>query len=857
VLEWTGERYVPWLEEAAIGYEHLHRYAYATHFVRGKRVLDLACGEGYGSYLLAKTAASVVGIDIDEPAIKHARNKYIKQNLEFKVGSITNVAITGTGLFDVVVCFEALEHVEEHQALLSEAKRLLTSDGIFLISTPNKIIYTDEPQYSNPFHVHELYFDEFKELLGKYFKIVKFLGQRIYCNSNIWPVFSGGGNKIVKYLIDRHAKEFVFVEDDKRIPVYFIAIASDADRDIEEAESALIDVSNTMLKEKDGQIAAYVTQQEHFLRDIAQLSNTVQAQQQALAGKDQQVAQVMSDHQRLSREVVELQLAVQAQQQALAGKDQQLQLAVQAQQQALAGKDQQVTQLISEHQRLSQEASQVRDFLQTREEYISAIENSVAWALLVKFRRLRDKICPDGTRRRQIYNFIKNFCKNFPQGRSPAPQPNSTDPGLPARIDQNRSLYDESQRSAAQILPVKLISQRPDELVLAKLSVVIPTRNGMSEGFDSALRAISRQRGIAEIEVAVVDSGSSDGTVDAAKSYGAKVFPIRPEDFNHGATRNYGADQTTGDLIMFTVQDAIPASEDLFYEMAKALLRDPKLAGVSVRQLPRSDADLYACWERWNHNRFHLESPQDQLLQVAGLDNVCSMVKRSVWEKFRFPTTHYAEDLEFGLACFRQGYRIAWLSERATIHSHNRSPFYNMSRHYADRRVMIDLLKEPFPPWVETVTVDQLFSGVKASYLALNEFVSSIDKSGRHEPRYVLNESLTRLSLWRALADNTNGRGEPSLDNFFATFDGCFEKDFPGNNPCILEYEGTINSILEFIGDRYQTLACLELNSLMYKAFAAVAGSAFGNFYFSGNRKGQLSNSAKQLGDLLAVGYRK
>ena len=81
----------------------------------------------------------------------------------------------------------------------------------------------------------------------------------------------------------------------------------------------------------------------------------------------------------------------------------------------------------------------------------------------------------------------------------------------------------------------------------------------MSEGFESMLRAVSRQRGIAEIEVTVVDSGSTDGTVETAKSYGAKIFRIRPEEFNHGATRNYGADQTDGDLLSFTVQDAIPA----------------------------------------------------------------------------------------------------------------------------------------------------------------------------------------------------------------------------------------------------------------------------------------------------------
>src|SRR5881296_887878 len=189
MLEWTGERYVPWMEGAEIGYEHLHRYAFATQFVTNKRVLDLASGEGYGSNLLAKTAKQVVGIDIDEQTVRHAKNKYIRPNLDFKVGSILEVPIEGGGVFDVIVCFEALEHVDDHQKLLSEAKRLLTPNGIFLVSTPNKMLYTDEPHFNNPFHVHELYFDEFKALLENYFRQVKFLGQRIHCTSNMWPIF--------------------------------------------------------------------------------------------------------------------------------------------------------------------------------------------------------------------------------------------------------------------------------------------------------------------------------------------------------------------------------------------------------------------------------------------------------------------------------------------------------------------------------------------------------------------------------------------------------------------------------------------------------------------------------------------
>ena len=93
MLEWTGERYVPWMEEGDIHYEHLHRYRFAKEFVKGKKALDLACGEGYGSFMLAEDARKVIGIDIDEVTIRHASSKYVKENLTFMKGSITDIPI--------------------------------------------------------------------------------------------------------------------------------------------------------------------------------------------------------------------------------------------------------------------------------------------------------------------------------------------------------------------------------------------------------------------------------------------------------------------------------------------------------------------------------------------------------------------------------------------------------------------------------------------------------------------------------------------------------------------------------------------------------------------------------------------
>ena len=249
MLEWTGERYLPWINESAVAYEHLHRYAYAATLVKGKRVLDLACGEGYGSKMLAATALSVIGIDIDESIINHAAAKYGGPALQFMRGSITAVPISEKSSFDVIVCFEAIEHVEGHEALLSEVKRLLCPSGVFIISTPNKAIYHDEAHFQNPFHLRELYFKDFRQLLERYFKNVSFFGQRTHPGSSIWPISPDGGTGFAEFVVERAEVEFQFVAHDKRAPLYFIAVASDSAQDLPASLSILLDHSDGHLKE--------------------------------------------------------------------------------------------------------------------------------------------------------------------------------------------------------------------------------------------------------------------------------------------------------------------------------------------------------------------------------------------------------------------------------------------------------------------------------------------------------------------------------------------------------------------------------------------------------------------------------
>jgi len=363
LLEWTGERYLPWLEEATIGYEHLHRYAYATAFADGKRVLDLACGEGYGSHLLSRTANHVVGIDIDADAVRHASNKYLRKNLEFKIGSITEVPLEGQSLFDVIVCFEALEHIADHHALLKEIKRLLTPDGVFIVSTPNKWAYSDEPQYTNPFHVHELYFDEFSEVLRKYFKRVKMLGQRVYCNSQIWPVFSSGNSDLIEYVMEKNSTKFDFVEIDKKIPLYFIALASNVEEELNERTSILVDNSNELLRQNAGAVSSLVA-----ARDRLEL--TVKAQQHVVAERDQRLSQLMAERDQQLRQLV-------AERDRLADEKTQMEA--------------RLSEMMAERTKFARESDHLQDILHLQTEELVAIKDTIGWRVLSQYRTVRER----------------------------------------------------------------------------------------------------------------------------------------------------------------------------------------------------------------------------------------------------------------------------------------------------------------------------------------------------------------------------------------------------------------------------------------------------------------------------------
>jgi SAM-dependent methyltransferase len=191
-LPFTGERFTPECVRE-IAYEHWHRYAFAHALAKGKRVLDAACGEGYGSALLAQVAAQVTSVDIDAASIAHAKARYgARSNLQFLQANVTALDDLPARSFDLIVSFETLEHLAAQESLLDGFARLLADDGVLLVSTPDKRNYNAGGE-TNLFHVRELERDEFEAMLAARFPARRLYAQKLLFQSALWALDAGEG----------------------------------------------------------------------------------------------------------------------------------------------------------------------------------------------------------------------------------------------------------------------------------------------------------------------------------------------------------------------------------------------------------------------------------------------------------------------------------------------------------------------------------------------------------------------------------------------------------------------------------------------------------------------------------------
>jgi rhamnosyltransferase len=240
------------------------------------------------------------------------------------------------------------------------------------------------------------------------------------------------------------------------------------------------------------------------------------------------------------------------------------------------------------------------------------------------------------------------------------------------------------------------------------VSVVIPTRNA-GPGFEQILQATLAQNVTGkQIEIVVVDSDSTDGTLALAERYGAKVISISPDEFNHGETRNLGIQSSRGDLVACLVQDAQPVNAEWLPALVTAVESRPEVAGAYSRQVPWPGDDALT---RFVVHQWHQVQGGQRVVQAlpasGGLasltfperrrmctfDDVSSMLRRDVWERFPYRPVRFAEDMDWAKRVLQADYRIVYEPRSQVYHSHTRPFSYNLRRQYVDEYIVMDLLE--------------------------------------------------------------------------------------------------------------------------------------------------------------------
>lgn len=815
-LKDTGERFMLSNESPEINYEHWHRYLYATEFVKDKVVLDIACGMGYGSYLLSGYASSVVGIDINPDAVLSASNTYVKQNLQYLVGTVGNIPLDRNHFIDVITSFETIEHIpeEDQTKFLQEVKRLLKPDGLLIISTPNKLYYSDLANYKNEFHVREFYLSEFKNFLSDRFMHVHILGQRVNTGSYIWVEHSRSV-RVTEYRLEHDRNGFKPTNAPNPM-VYAIALCSD--QDIEKINnSVLIDLSDSIVKNRDKRIAFLDTLIADKEVHIGNLDTLVKS-------KDEQLLQLKS---------------------------------------TLLDRDVQASQLVAHATNLGLN--------------LNAIYSSRGWRLLLQYYKVRNWLFPENSKRRFVVQTIwkvKNtlsktmrYYSNYGSKR--------LFKKIVSKMGFKMSFHIDGLKNPKMSLSVPVQNYDSTYIVPSvgsSVSIIIPTFNA-GPSFPFLLTMLKQQIGLTDIEIILVDSGSSDGTIAYAQKQNINIVQIPLEKFTHSYARNLGAEHATGSFLLFTVQDALPPSKSWLYNVLQAL-QNNNVSAVSCSEAMREDCDLFYRAMYWNHFKFLeldkgdriLTKPaQDDFLSLrknAQLSDVACLIPRKLFLKYRY-RYDYAEDLDLGIRLIKDGHRLALLSSLSIIHSHNRPASYYLKRWYVETLTLPSILPDmPNPSVSWPFVVGDIRKAYTLTRIMVHDVLSQQDlpRDSALLIPFLLN-AMSSICIDIQNAKVINVEDDPYLDDVFKVMLKTSLTHDAGNAsgpPCELLVTSVIKSwqlVLEYLNITYEAIdetVLRDLRDCFYKSLAVNCGHILACCYLN---NAKISDPAYQeLHDLLTTG---
>ncbi|WP_010494520.1 glycosyltransferase [Paenibacillus elgii] len=710
-MKFSGERFIPNATDRDMAVEHLQRYFAITELVQDKVVMDAAFGEGYGSFILSDYAKSIIGVDISAEAIVHAQLTYAKSNVTFVQGSIEQLPVEDQSV-DVVVSFETIEHVDEtiqHQ-FLKEIKRVLKPDGILVMSTPDKYVYSDRVNYHNSFHVREFYKEEFYSFLKEYFNNIDMYYQKHEVSSLIVNNRTDRAKRIHieqndhvtngKYLIAVCSNESLadcdlnsFVPDHQEQHYQMIQRILSLQDEVEERnqhikhlDEAIVD-KDRHIDQANNKLSFVHEQLTHQNSTVNQALNIVNSMESQLKENSEKLLDALLKAASQEEQLHKLQEELKAKEEIIESMNYlHHELNSQYEEQSVAiGSG-----ILEKDQTINNQIAHINMLLE-QERKLNNILHSGGWRALSKYYRLRDTILPDNSKRKLLAKLTYKALKNPKQILSKVNKNNikklkyylnTEDPSLiESRIDNFLDRHAIVEHSVALKLYQEIDTSQKLVFPVTKnplVSIIIPVYNQWHYTY-ACLKSILDHTNDVSYEIIIADDMSTDETVNA-QQYVQNVKIVR-DGTNRGflLNCNNASKYAEGKYIFFLNNDTNVQPEWLG-SLVGLIERDETIGMVGSKLVYPDGRQQEAggiIWNDasgWNYGRLDdpSKSEYNYVKEVDYISGAAIMIRHELWKVIggfdeRYVPAYY-EDTDLAFEIRKQGYKVVFQPQSVIVH---------------------------------------------------------------------------------------------------------------------------------------------------------------------------------------------